>query len=221
MAPGGYAYIRISQFNVSTIEKLAQAIESSYRENQGELKGLILDLRDNPGGILNVCVGVSAAFLPMQVLVVETKGRTKDSSMQLSATPENYVRPGAPDHLKGLPPSIKTVPMVVLVNHGSAACSEIVAGALQDHKRAKILGERTFGQGTVQTILPLGRNTAMKLTTARFFRPHGEPIESTAVTPDTLFEQAGETLPPFGTADDHGLVAAIKALGEQTAPRQQ
>ena len=221
MLTGGYLHIRISQFQVRTVELLATALRTAYRENPAGLRGVVLDLRNNPGGLLNACVGVSAAFLPMQVLVVETKGRTKDNSMQLSAAPENYVRPGTPDHLKGLPPSIKTVPMVVLVNHGSAACSEIVAGALQDHKRAKILGERTSGQGTVQTILPLGRNTAMKLTTARFFRPHGEPIESAAVTPDILFEQAGGTLPPFGTVDDPGLVAAIKTLGEQTVPTQR
>lgn len=183
VAPG-YAYIRVSQFQANTIALLAQAIESSYRENQGDLKGLILDLRNNPGGVLNACIGVSAAFLPRGSLVVFTDGRSEDSKRRFLANPEDYVRGrNSEDYLSKVPRGTKTVPMVVLVNRDSASGSEIVAAALQFHKRAKILGVRTFGHGTVQTILPLGDSTAMKLTSARLYSPSGKGIETNGVTP--------------------------------------
>ena len=161
-----------------------------YKQNQGELKGLVLDLRNDPGGLLNSAVGVSAAFLPKDALVVYTEGRTADAKMHLTASPDNYARGHSDkdDYLKNLPAAVKDVPMVVLVNGGSASASEIVAGALQDHKRAIILGTQTFGKGSVQTILPLGNNTAIKLTTARYYTPNGRSIQAKGIVPDIVVE---------------------------------
>jgi len=212
----GYTYIRISQFQETTFALLVRAIESSYRENQGNLKGLILDLRNNPGGVLNACVGVSAVFLSMGALVTNIDGRTESSRLQLSAVPEHYFRGRASaDPVKKLPPSVKTVPMVVLVNHATAACPEIVAAALQDHKRATILGVRTFSQGTVSTILPMRDKTALKLTTARIYRPSGEAIAEVGVTPDTILEDDKIISARFGTTEDLQLIQAVKQLGGQ------
>jgi carboxyl-terminal processing protease len=164
-------------------------------------------------------VGVAAAFLPANALILETKGRTRNSSMRLSANPNNYARTGAPDLLRGLPASIKTIPMAVLVNHGSAACSEIVAAALQDHKRARILGARTYGLGTIATIFPLKGNTGLKLTSGRFFRPNGNPIEAIGVTPDVMLEEPKGTMTPFGSEDDLQLVQAVKMLRGESNPQ--
>ena len=144
----------------------------------------MLDLRNDPGGLLNGAVAVSAAFLPKDALVVYTDGRTEDAKMRLTANKENYLRSATrKTYLKNLPAGIKNVPMVVLVNGGSASASEIVAGALQDHKRAIIMGTQTFGKGSVQTILPLGNNTAIKLTTARYYTPNGRSIQAKGITP--------------------------------------
>lgn len=181
----GYAYVRVSQFQEHTGDTLARAIERMYKENAGPMKGLVLDLRNDPGGLLNGAVAVSAAFLPKDALVVYTDGRTEDAKMKLNAAPEHYLRGrNREDFLKRLPDAIKTVPMVVLVNGGSASASEIVAGALQDHERAVIMGQQTFGKGSVQTILPLGNNTAIKLTTARYYTPKGRSIQAKGITPD-------------------------------------
>ncbi|MEO8628636.1 MAG: S41 family peptidase, partial [Betaproteobacteria bacterium] len=170
--------------------KLAAAIESMWKQNNGQMKGFILDLRNDPGGLLNAAVAVSAAFLPEKSLVVYTDGRTDDSKMRLYASSEYYLRGSKDDYMKRLPASIKTVPMVVLVNGGSASASEIVAGALQDHKRAIVMGTNTFGKGSVQTILPLGNNTAIKLTTARYYTPNGRSIQAKGIVPDILVEEA-------------------------------
>jgi len=186
----GYAYIRVTQFQEHTPEKLAAAIDSMWKQSNGQMKGIILDLRNDPGGLLNAAVAVSAAFLPQNALVVYTDGRTEDSKMRLYASSEYYLRGSKEDYLKKLPPSVKTVPMVVLVNGGSASASEIVAGALQDHKRAIIMGTQTFGKGSVQTILPLGNNTAIKLTTARYYTPNGRSIQAKGILPDIPVEEA-------------------------------
>ena len=185
MIEPGYAYFRVSQFQEHTGETLARSIEKHFKENAGPMRGIVLDLRNDPGGLLNGAVAVSSAFLPTGALVVYTDGRTEDSKMKLSANPENYLRGRTKDDfLKKLPPEAKTVPMVVLVNAGSASASEIVAGALQDHKRAVIMGQTTFGKGSVQTILPLGNNTAIKLTTARYYTPNGRSIQARGILPD-------------------------------------
>jgi carboxyl-terminal processing protease len=181
----GYAYVRVSQFQEHTGDTMARAIERMFKENTGPMKGLILDLRNDPGGLLNGAVAVSAAFLPKDALVVYTDGRAEDAKMKLNATPEHYLRGRSKeDFLKRLPAEAKTVPMVVLVNGGSASASEIVAVALQDHDRAVVMGQQTFGKGSVQTILPLGNNTAIKLTTARYYTPKGRSIQAKGITPD-------------------------------------
>ncbi|HFE32809.1 MAG TPA: S41 family peptidase, partial [Gammaproteobacteria bacterium] len=164
----GFGYLRISQFQSHTGENLADAIDKLKEENGGKLKGLVLDLRNNPGGVLNAAVEVSDAFLD-KGLIVYTKGRIRDSDMKFNATPRTL---------------LDGAPLVVLVNGGSASASEIVAGALQDHKRALIVGTRTFGKGSVQTILPLNNNTALKLTTARYYTPSGRSIQAEGIEPD-------------------------------------
>jgi carboxyl-terminal processing protease len=182
----GYGWIRVSQFQEHTGENLVKHLEGLYKN--GPLRGLILDLRNDPGGLLNGAVGISSAFLPPRVLVVSTDGRTEDAKRKFIAAPEDYLRGNRNDYLRNLPAAVKTVPMVVLVNGGSASASEIVAGALQDHKRATVLGTQTFGKGSVQTILPLGNNTAIKLTTARYYTPSGRSIQAKGITPDIVIE---------------------------------
>ncbi len=168
----GFGYVRISQFQSHTGENMNKAIEKLKKENGGKLKGMVLDLRNNPGGVLNGAVEVSDAFLESG-LIVFTKGRIADSQMKFSATPRRL---------------LDGAPLVVLVNGGSASASEIVSGALQDHKRAVIIGTRTFGKGSVQTILPLNETTALKLTTARYFTPSGRSIQAEGITPDIVLE---------------------------------
>lgn len=184
----GYAFIRITQFQEHTGENLATALNNLFKQNQGAMKGLVLDLRNDPGGLLNSSVAASAAFLPKDALVVYTEGRNSDAKMRLSAVPNDYLRNNEKDYLKNLPAAVKTVPMIVLVNGGSASASEIVAGALQDHKRAVIMGTQTFGKGSVQSVLPLGNNTAIKLTTARYFTPGGRSIQAKGIVPDIVVE---------------------------------
>ncbi|MCA1979083.1 MAG: S41 family peptidase [Thiobacillus sp.] len=193
----GYGYVRVTQFQEHTGELLADALNALYKENKAPLKGLILDLRNDPGGLLNGAVAVTAAFVKPDSLVVYTEGRTEDAKMRLTASREFYLRPMQTDYLKNLPEGVKQVPMVVLVNGGSASASEIVAGALQDHKRAVIMGTRTFGKGSVQTILPLGNGTAIKLTTARYFTPSGRSIQAKGIEPDIVTED-----PAMAEADD-------------------
>ncbi|SNR89719.1 carboxyl-terminal processing protease [Methylobacillus rhizosphaerae] len=187
----GYPYIRITQFQEHTGEDLAKALKAMREQNKEAFKGIILDLRNNPGGLLNAGVGVSSAFLPKGELVVYTEGRGEEAKMRLTANAENYVRGGTrADYLRDLPSDLKTLPMVVLVNGGSASASEIVAGALQDHKRAVIMGTQTFGKGSVQTILPMNNGAAIKLTTARYFTPKGRSIQAKGIVPDITVEEA-------------------------------
>jgi carboxyl-terminal processing protease len=187
MLESGYGYVRITQFQEHTVENLVRAVEGLYK--QGPLKGFVLDLRNDPGGLLHGAVGVSAAFLPPRVTVTSTDGRTDDAKRKYIASPEDYLRGTRDDVLARLPAAIKSVPMVVLVNGGSASASEIVAGALQDHKRAVVLGTQTFGKGSVQSIVPLTNNTAIKLTTARYYTPAGRSIQAKGITPDFLVEE--------------------------------
>lgn len=195
----GYGYVRVTQFQEHTGELLAEALTGLYKDNKAPLKGLILDLRNDPGGLLNGAVAVTAAFVKPDSLVVYTEGRSEDAKMRLTASRENYLRPMQIDYLKNLPDGVRQVPMVVLVNSGSASASEIVAGALQDHKRAVVMGTRTFGKGSVQTILPIGNGTAIKLTTARYFTPNGRSIQAKGIEPDIIVED------PNMPSDDEGL----------------
>ena len=169
----GLGYVRISTFQSRTGENLRDAISELRQQSGGELKGLILDLRNNPGGVLSAAVSVSDAFLTSG-LIVYTEGRLDDAKLSFSAKPT--------DVLEG-------APIVVLVNGGSASASEIVAGALKDHRRAVIMGQQTFGKGSVQTILPMENGSALKLTTARYFTPLGTSIQAEGITPDVIIDQ--------------------------------
>ena len=186
----GYGYLRVRKFQEDTGADLAKAVKDLYRN--GDLKGLVLDLRSDPGGLLNQAVAVSAAFLPKDALVVYTDGRSPDARMRLTASRENYIRRGD-DYFRDLPPGVKTVPMVVLVDAGTASASEIVAGALQDHHRAVVMGAQTFGKGSVQTILPLGNNTGLKLTTARYYTPAGRSIQAKGIEPDLAVDDGRDS----------------------------
>lgn len=184
------AYVRITQFQEKTGLKLAEALKKRFSETDNNVDGIILDLRNDPGGLLNSAVAVTSAFIPENTLVVYTEGRVRNSSMKLFSRPEHYLRSGNKNYLADLPEKTKTVPMVVLINNGSASASEIVAGALQDHSRAVIMGTQSFGKGSVQTILPLNNGTAIKLTTARYFTPNGRSIQAKGITPDIVVSQA-------------------------------
>jgi carboxyl-terminal processing protease len=190
----GYAFVRVSQFQERTVEDLAKQVNDLYK--QGPLKGIVLDLRNDPGGLLHSAVGVSAAFLPRRALVVSTDGRTEDARRRFVAAPEDYLRGRSDDVVAKLPPEVKNVPLVVLLNGASASASEIVAGALQDHKRATLIGTQSFGKGSVQTIIPIANSAegpaAIKLTTARYYTPSGRSIQAKGITPDLLVEDTPE-----------------------------
>ena len=169
----GFAYLRLSQFQATTASDLRKAIAKLKRAGKGGLKGLVLDLRNNPGGVLQAAVAVADAFL-REGTIVYTKGRVKDSQLRFEAGPDDL---------------IDGAPMVVLVNGGSASASEIVAGALQDHRRAVVMGQQTFGKGSVQTIIPINDKTAIKLTTARYFTPNGRSIQAEGIRPDIVLPE--------------------------------
>jgi carboxyl-terminal processing protease len=196
-----YGYVRITQFQERTGEDLAKTLKSLREQNKAPLKGLVLDLRNNPGGLLDAAVGVSAAFLPQNSLVVYTEGRIADSQMRLNANPQDYARRGRSDYLRDLPDDFKKTPIVVLVNAGSASASEIVAGALQDHKRATVMGIQSFGKGSVQTILPMNNGSAIKLTTARYFTPNGRSIQAKGIVPDVIVEDGSDPSNALHEAD--------------------
>lgn len=191
----GYAWLRVSQFQERTVEDFARRLEAIYQE-QPDLKGLVLDLRNDPGGLLDAAVALSAAFLPENVVVVTTNGQLPESKATYLASPRYYLRRGQPDPIRRLTEAtngiFKTIPLVVLVNEGSASASEIVAGALQDHKRATIMGNQTFGKGSVQTVRPLGPDTGLKLTTARYYTPSGQTIQARGIVPDIWLDETAE-----------------------------
>ncbi|NYT84235.1 S41 family peptidase [Pollutimonas harenae] len=186
MLDGNIAYVRIAQFQERTVEDLGRQL--TELGSKGAPKALILDLRNDPGGLLEGAIGVSSAFLKPDVLVVSTKGRIPSANREYFSKQGSYMQNflGSADTQDGakIAAWAKTVPMVVLVNVGSASASEIVAGALQDYERAKIIGSRTFGKGSVQSVLPLSEDTGIKLTTALYYTPKGRSIQVTGVEPD-------------------------------------
>jgi carboxyl-terminal processing protease len=199
-----YGYIRVNQFSETTARELSRAIDKMQDDNDGMLSGLVLDLRNNPGGVLDAAVDVSDLFLDSGV-IVSADGRTADARFRRSAHRR--------DVLDG-------AEMMVLVNHGSASASEIVAGALQDHGRAIIVGTRTFGKGLVQTVMPLSKGRAIKLTTSRYFTPSGDSIHETGITPDLYVEDTPgfPDLSLSGSVDrelDGQLLAAVERLRQQ------
>jgi carboxyl-terminal processing protease len=171
----GYGYVRITSFSETTPEDLAQSITRIKRENSTALKGLVLDLRNNPGGVLEAGVAVADDFLDSGVIVT-ADGRTPEARFRMDATPGDL---------------IDGAPLVVLVNGGSASASEIVAGALKDHGRALLIGRRTYGKGSVQTVMPLSHGGAIKLTTSRYFTPSGTSIHGKGIVPDIIEEGQG------------------------------
>ncbi len=187
----GYAWLRVSQFQDRTVDDFARKLEEIYKQDPN-LKGLVLDLRNDPGGLLEGAVAISAAFLPSDAVVVTTNGQIADSKATFKAAPEYYLRRGGSDPLRKLPEAVKKVPLVVLVNEGSASASEIVAGALQDHKRAIVMGAQTFGKGSVQTVRQLGPDTALKITTARYYTPSGASIQAKGIVPDVMLDETAE-----------------------------
>lgn len=201
-----YGYIRITQFQSQTGKNLLNAINTLKAKAGGKLNGLVLDLRNNPGGVLSSSVSVSDAFLE-KGLIVYTEGRVPDSKLRFNATEG--------DVLKG-------APIVVLVNGGSASASEIVAGALQDHNRAIIMGEKTFGKGSVQTILPARAGTAVKLTTARYYTPKGRSIQAKGIEPDIQVDQVNlakqdAKIKQIKERDLSGHLSAVKGKAKKDA----
>ncbi|MEG0199663.1 MAG: S41 family peptidase [Comamonas sp.] len=187
----GYGWIRLSQFQERTVDDFVRKVEEIYKQDPN-IKGLVLDLRNDPGGLLDAAIAISAAFLPQDAKVVSTNGQLEESKATYTASPEFYAQRGLGDPLQRLPAALKKLPMVVLVNEGSASASEIVAGALQDHKRATIMGSQTFGKGSVQTVRPLGPETALKLTTARYYTPSGKSIQAKGIVPDVMVDETAE-----------------------------
>jgi carboxyl-terminal processing protease len=187
MVEPGYAWIRISQFQEETVDELVKQANLLYANNPN-MKGLVLDLRNDPGGLLPSAIGVSAAFLPKDEVIVSTKGQLADSNQVFYGRRDFYTTGGG-DPLARLAATFKKVPMVVLVNTGSASASEIVAGALQDYKRAIVMGSQTFGKGSVQTLRQLSPDTAVKLTTARYYTPKGRSIQATGILPDLAVDE--------------------------------
>ncbi len=191
----GFAWVRVSQFQERTVEDFVLRMEEIYRA-EPQLKGLVLDMRNNPGGLLDAAVALSAAFLPENVTVVSTNGQLEESRFIYKTIPQHFLRRGGTDPIQRLTETtrgkLKSLPLVVLVNEGSASASEIVAGALQDHRRATVMGSQTFGKGSVQTVRPLGPDTGLKLTTARYYTPLGTSIQATGIVPSVMVDETAE-----------------------------
>jgi carboxyl-terminal processing protease len=190
----GYAWVRLNQFQERTVEDFVKKVNEIYHQDP-KIKGFVLDLRNDPGGLLNAAVAISAAFLPEDVTVVTTNGQTAESKQTLKASLEDFRGiPGA-ESISTLPKELKKVPLIVLVNEGSASASEIVAGALQDHKRATLMGSQTFGKGSVQTFRALGPDTGLKITTSRYYTPSGRSIQAKGIVPDVMVDDTEQGSP--------------------------
>jgi carboxyl-terminal processing protease len=204
MAAPDYGWIRISLFQNRTTEDFAKQLDQLYETNP-KMTGLVLDLRNDPGGLLTAAVAVTSAFVADDVTVVSTNGQLEESRFVYKAAPQYYTQGADPigrlhEKTSGF---YKTVPLVVLVNEGSASASEIVAGALQDHQRATIMGNQTFGKGSVQTVRPLGKDAGIKLTTALYYTPSGRSIQAKGIEPDVWVDETpeGNLLAALGTRE--------------------
>jgi carboxyl-terminal processing protease len=185
----GVAYLRITNFQEHTGEMLAGTVERLWKENDGAMRGIVLDLRDNPGGLLTAAVAVCAAFLPASAPVVYADGQGQTSRMRLFASKSDYLKSDAADYLANLPPELKSLPLVVLVNKNSASSSEIVAGALQDNKRATVVGTKTFGKGSIQRMYPQQDGSGLKITTSHYYTPGGRKVQGQGILPDVAMER--------------------------------
>jgi carboxyl-terminal processing protease len=198
MEPGSVGYVRLTEFTERAEAALKQAVQSLRQKAGGELKALVLDLRNNPGGLLDQAVAVSSDFVPRGDIVT-TRARHAEDCQRLGAKGTDIVA---------------GVPLVVLINSGSASASEIVAGALQDHRRAVLVGTRSFGKGSVQAEIPLpGNNGAMQLTTARYYTPSGRSIQGRGIAPDVLVAETREEVPHFDPEREADLNHALKSVG--------
>jgi len=180
---GRYLYVKVAQFQEKTVEELAGALELA-RDLAASPAAIILDLRNSPGGILTSTIGVAAAFLPHGATVLLTKGRMADANQTMFASPDYYALRLGSDPFRLLPPKVKQLPMAVLVNNKTNSGAEAVAGALQDNRRAIVIGEQTPGIGKIQTFRMIDAKTAIKLTTARMFSPNGRGLDANGITPD-------------------------------------
>jgi carboxyl-terminal processing protease len=187
----GYVWVRISQFQDQTVDDFVKKVSALYKQDP-KIKGFVLDLRNDPGGLLESAVGIASSFLPPDSVIVSTNGQIPESKAVFKARPEDYAPRDGEDPLAGLPPALKTVPLVVLVNEGSASASEIVAGALKDHKRGVIMGAQTFGKGSVQTVRQLTADTGLKITTARYYTPSGASIQAKGIVPDVMLDETAK-----------------------------
>ena len=190
----GYAWVRLNQFQERTVDDFVKKVNEIYRQDPN-IKGFVLDLRNDPGGLLNAAVAISSAFLPSDVTVVSTNGQTAESKQTLKASIEDFRGVPGAEAISTLPKDLKKVPLIVLVNEGSASASEIVAGALQDHKRATLMGSQTFGKGSVQTFRALGPDTGLKITTSRYYTPSGRSIQAKGIVPDVMVDETLEGSP--------------------------
>ncbi len=197
MEPDGVGYVRLTQFTEQADASIKAAVKKLQQENNGKLTGLVLDLRNNPGGLLDQAVAVSSDFIP-EGEIVSTRARHPEDSQRWDARGR--------DILNG-------APLVVLINAGSASASEIVSGALQDHHRAVLLGTRSFGKGSVQTVIPLPGNTAMRLTTARYYTPSGRSIQARGISPDVTVRETRDAPANFGGEREADYSKALTNLG--------
>jgi carboxyl-terminal processing protease len=199
----GYGYIRLMSFSDSTAADLDAAASALRNDAQADLRGLVLDLRNNPGGVLDAAVEVADLFLE-DGLIVRGTGRIRQARF------EQYAHAGG---------QLERVPLTVLVNNGSASASEIVAGAIKDHDRARLVGERTYGKGSVQTVVPLTEGSAIKLTTSRYLTPSGRSINGTGIEPDVLVRNADPARQyrgansPVSLDEDRQLQEALRLIG--------
>jgi carboxyl-terminal processing protease len=190
----GYAWVRLNQFQERTVDDFVKKVNEIYHQDPN-IKGFVLDLRNDPGGLLNAAVAISSAFLPTDVTIVSTNGQTAESKQTLKASLEDFRGVPGAEAISTLPKDLKKVPLIVLVNEGSASASEIVAGALQDHKRATLMGSQTFGKGSVQTFRALGPDTGLKITTSRYYTPSGRSIQAKGIVPDVMVDETLEGSP--------------------------